>query len=193
MESGAFPDLDGTFARFSGNDIVVSDILGFDIQVFSPNSEIRESGGIPLTPNDSSLAYSGGVPVDNGTFIDLGWTGGDISDLTFAQFSTNPNPESQLVYIDSNGNLVRVLDTFSKHYESNGIDEDDIPPLGPRVDEATNGLDDDGANGVDDNGERETLPPYPFRIAGIKVSFRIVERTTKQVRQTSVVHSFLPK
>jgi hypothetical protein len=119
--------------------------------------------------------------VDRGAFVDLGYTG-QAFDLTLPEFSTLPQPRSQLL-------LPPTLDTFSPHYESNGRDEDGDG----LIDEGTNGLDDDNANGVDDNGERETLPPYPFRISGLRVTFRIVERSTQQIRQTSVSHSFLPR
>jgi type II secretory pathway pseudopilin PulG len=193
LQACQLANLGGLDARFSGNDIMISDVIGFDVQVYSPNTIVQSSGGLPVVPSDFSYDPDPTLPnpnvdIDQGTFVDLGWAGTGF-DPTLPEFSTTPTLKSQLGYLDAFGNPVRILDTFSKHYESNGVDDDGL--LG--VDQATNGLDDDGINGVDDNGERETLPPYPFRIAGIKVSFRIVERTTKQVRQTSVVHSFLPK
>ncbi len=190
LQACQLANLGGLDARFSGNDIMISDIIGFDVQVYSPNTVVQLNGGLPVVPSDFGYNAAGVTNADQGAFVDLGWAGGAF-DPTLPEFSTNPTAKSLLGYNDVFGNPVRILDTFSKHYESNGIDDDDGG--GGLVDEATNGLDDDGANGVDDNGERETLPPYPFRISGIKVSFRIVERTTKQVRQTSVVHSFLPK
>ncbi len=54
-------------------------------------------------------------------------------------------------------------------------------------------MDDDGINGVDDDGEKETSPPYPYPVRGLKVTFRIVEKNTRQVRQSSVIQSFLPQ
>ena len=190
LQACQLANLGGLDARFSGNDIMVSDVIGFDVQVYSPTTIVQMNGGLPVVPSDIGYNAAGVTDVDQGTFIDLGWAGVAF-DPTLPEYSTNPTLKSGLGYLDAFGNPVRILDTFSKHYESNGIDDDDGG--GGLIDEATNGLDDDAANGVDDNGERETLPPYPFRISGIKVSFRVVERTTKQVRQTSVVHSFLPK
>ncbi|MEQ1905695.1 MAG: prepilin-type N-terminal cleavage/methylation domain-containing protein [Pirellulaceae bacterium] len=177
--------------RFAGNDVMISDVVGFDVQVYSPNTVIQMNGGLPVAPSDIGYNAVGVTNADQGTFVDLGWSGVAF-DPTLPEFSTLPNQPTGVL-----GTVfpMPTLDTFSKHYESNGVNDDNDfdASLNPLIDEATNGLDDDLANGVDDNGERETLPPYPFRIAGIKVSFRIVERTTKQVRQTSVVHSFLPK
>ncbi len=180
-------NLPGLSARFNGIDIMLTDVLAFDVQVYSPNAAIRDNNGIPVTPSDT--AYNQADPqVDAGAFVDLGYL-----TVPFAnnqpQFSTWPTARSQLGYTDPIIGQVSVFDTFSNHYEANGIDDD----LLFGVDQGTNGLDDDGNGIVDDNLERETLPPYPFRLTGVKVTIRAVERSTKQIRQTSIVHSFLPR
>ncbi len=173
--------------RFLGGDIMISDVLAFDIKVFSPQVPIQLADNVPLTPAD--VGYGTGVNADQGAFIDIGFSGLAF-DPTLPEFSTLPAQKTVPLFVYTEAGLQNiVLDTFSKHYESNGIDDDRV--LG--IDQGTNGIDDDAANGVDDNGERETLPPYPFRIQGVQVSFRVVERNTQQVRQTSVVHSFMPR
>jgi hypothetical protein len=100
---------------------------------------------------------------------------------------------------------LRVYDTWSLHYEADGLDQD--ATLG--IDQGTNGLDDDSdgsfdeppydANGdgdfVDageDLGEAETLPPYPYPLRGIEVRIRCYEPSTRQVRQVTVRHTFVP-
>lgn len=102
--------------------------------------------------------------------------------------------------------LETVWDQWSPAYENDGFDQDGDGI----VDEGTNGIDDDGnypptaagvannwnngTNGIaDDVTERETSAPYPHPLRGIKVTFRVVEKGTKQVRQTSVKHSFVPQ
>ena len=45
-----------------------------------------------------------------------------------------------------------------------------------------------GINGVDDPLERETSPPYPVPLAGVKVVLRVYERDARQVREASVTH-----
>jgi hypothetical protein len=58
------------------------------------------------------------------------------------------------------------------------------------MDQGTNGLDDDNMLGVDDMGERETSPPYDVPLRGLQVKFRVYERDARQIRETSVTHSF---
>ena len=74
-------------------------------------------------------------------------------------------------------------------YERNGVDDDGNGV----IDQGTNGFDDDGTNGVDDVGERETSPPYPVPLRGIRVSIRAIEPGSRQVRQVSVMSDFLPE
>ena len=81
----------------------------------------------------------------------------------------------------------RTYCTWSPHYESDGINQDGDG----LTDEGTNGIDDDGINGVDDPGEFETAPPYPFRVRGVQVVFRIIEKDSRQLRQATVVKNFL--
>jgi type II secretory pathway pseudopilin PulG len=103
--------------------------------------------------------------------------------------------------------LETVWDAWTPSYENDGVDQD----RDGFTDEFTDGLDtdfddsvvvrggstnqwNDGANGlIDDVTERETTPPYAYPLRGVKVTFRIVEKGTKQVRQTSVVQSFVPQ
>jgi len=94
-----------------------------------------------------------------------------------------------------------AYDTWTPQYESDGINQD---PTGTTVfaqavvdgdttaliDEGTDGIDNDRINGPDDFGERETLPPYLEPIRAIKVSIRLVEKQTGQVRQSSVVQRY---
>jgi prepilin-type N-terminal cleavage/methylation domain-containing protein len=103
-----------------------------------------------------------------------------------------------------------VYDTWSFHYENNGVNEDnDLTPSGSAlIDEGTNGLDDPGvyfnASGVlitpaptllgpDDVGERETTPPYDRPLRSVQVILRIYERDSRQIRQVRVNQSFVPE
>ncbi len=82
-----------------------------------------------------------------------------------------------------------TYDTWSLHYEQNGIQENTANPV---ADQATNGLDDDNQFGVDDPGERETQPPFAAPLRGIKITIRVYEPGSQQVRQMTVVQDFLP-
>ena len=96
-----------------------------------------------------------------------------------------------------------AYDTWTPQYEHDGINQDPEndttfargvdggdDPSDPFIDEATDGIDNDTANGPDGFAERETIPPYLEPICGLKVTFRMVEKQTGQVRQSSIVQRY---
>lgn len=108
---------------------------------------------------------------------------------------------------------VATYDTWSTHYENNGVNEDGdestgilydpdaMPARRPAVDEGTNGLDDPAVYGgttatrygPDDDAERETRPPYDTALRGLQVSLRAYERDSRQIREVRVKESFVPE
>jgi hypothetical protein len=111
-----------------------------------------------------------------------------------------------------------VYDTWSFHYENNGVNDDGdeveirngVPTWQidnnngqgtPSIDEGTNGLDDyghysDGNHirlGVDDVGERETAPPYDKPLRGVQVLMRVYESDSRAIRQVRVNQHFMPE
>ncbi|MCE2725969.1 MAG: prepilin-type N-terminal cleavage/methylation domain-containing protein [Planctomycetaceae bacterium] len=90
---------------------------------------------------------------------------------------------------DARSGLTRTYDTWSLHYEFNGIDDDNDGV----IDDGTNGLDDNNNVVPDDPAEYETSPPYPVPLRGIEVRIRCYEPSSNQVRQMTVRHSFIPK
>lgn len=48
-------------------------------------------------------------------------------------------------------------------------------------------------HGTDDVGERETSPPYPVPLRGVRATLRIYEPDSRQVRQATVVSDFTPQ
>ena len=94
-----------------------------------------------------------------------------------------------------------VYDTWSFHYERDGFNQDqDMAGGNPLVDEGTNGFDDDGTGGVDDGGnyppiwgEMEAYPPYPYALRGIQVKIRTFDPDSRQIREVTVGHEFLPE
>lgn len=133
-----------------GEDVILSNVLAFDVRVFDPERMAVTS-----------------------SYVDLGPGGGGS-----AAFVAQPAPKSKLT--------IPTYDTWSMHYEFNGIDED----AAQGVDQGTNGLDDNSNGIVDDEAEFETLPPYRFPLRGIEVRIRCQDPGSKQVRQMTVVHSF---
>jgi type II secretory pathway pseudopilin PulG len=112
-----------------------------------------------------------------------------------------------------------VYDTWSDHYEHDGIDND----CDQVIDEGTNGVDDPEYvvslqnpvsidhlqwgrimhsnvtgtgtafynSGIDDAREQEAPPPYPHALRGIQIRIRVLENDSKQVREVTLVHECL--
>ena len=168
---------------YSGDDILLGKIAGFDVRVFSPNA-VADTTTVPgntVEPGDAGYASSTPTALA-GSYVDLGFTGMGIGEW----FSSAPHPDSQLHLNVANG---FVYDTWSPAYENNGRNDD----FDATTDEAVDGFDNDNANGVDDNLERETMPPYGKPIRGMQITLRVVEPNTLQVEQSSIVKSFVPE
>jgi hypothetical protein len=84
--------------------------------------------------------------------------------------------------------LSYTYDTWSMHYENNGINDDGDMT----IDEGTNGLDDDANGIVDDANEMETQSPFAAQLRGVRITIRVYEPSSQQVRQMTVVGDFLP-
>ncbi len=150
---------------------------------------IRRIGCSPKTPANEigafvDLAYSSTPPLppiglDDNLADFENWFSGTAS------FKSRCNYPYQLDV----SRFENVYDTWTPYYEADGFDQDMVDG----VDQGTDGFDTDGTNGVDDTLERETLPPYPYPIRGMQVSIRLVETDSKQVHQTSIIHSFVPE
>lgn len=182
-----------------GEDIVLTNVLAFDVRVFDPTAEVlnNTAAGVAVIPGDPG--YARGVqlsPRVYGAYIDMGVAGAG----TFGMMAR----KSQLV--DSQL-TVPTYDTWSDHYEFNGIDEDGFEG----VDQKVNSEDDPTIinpnrennkplpdppiekNGIiDDEEESETSPPYPVPLRGLEVRIRIYDASTRQVRQVTVRHTFVP-
>ena len=189
--------------------VMLTDALAFDVRVYDPGAPVftpTNLEGVALRPCDRGWAASASdTPAALGAYVDLGWY---WDPRTNSARTENWNPEDVLplplfhaplqMRIVSGGSSATMLpgypavyDTWSWHYENDGIDQDGDQ----LIDEGANGLDDlvnnQYANGVDDPAERETAPPYDVPLRGIKVKLRVYERDTRQVRETSVTHSFI--
>lgn len=108
------------------------------------------------------------------SYIDLGSGLPSTSPLASA-----PNGRSRLT--------VPTYDTWSSHYENNGVDEDGA--LG--IDQGTNDTDDNGNDVKDEQQEFETAPPYSVPLHGLRVRIRCYEPTSRQIRQITIIHSFI--
>lgn len=198
-----------------GQDLMLNDALAFDVRVYDPGAPLLDAGGSIYQPGEPGweLAYRGGplVFAAYGAFVDLGWGQSIIGASIYSPPAGAPESDfiddRQLVQVNqyaphgvlngqqwrnatNNSNLAfpATYDTWSSHYEKDGIDQDEDSA----IDEGTNGFDDDLANGVDDAGERETVPPYDVPLRGIQVKLRVYEREARQVREATAVRNFVP-
>ena len=188
--------------------VALSNTLAFDVRVFDPTAPLFENSGVVVGPCDAGFRASDftAIPspkVGEGDYVDLNYRAsydryifdmnmdtsltGTLPATPLSLFSELPHDKSRLRAPLGRGG---VYDTWSYHYENDGINQDAY--MDDIVDQGTNGLDDDGINGVDDKGERETSPPYDTPLLGVKVLFRVYERDARQIREASVTHSFKP-
>ena len=171
---------DGTARR--GEDIILTNVLAFDVRVFDPAAPIGLSGSTAIVPGDTGSVGGSG----SGAYVDLGH-----SITTNSLLSANPLfSSSKSVDVTNGTTLPRTYCTWSTHYEANGIDEDGIAG----TDQGTDGLDSSTPPNslVDESSEQETSPPYPYPLRGVEVRIRVYEPKSRQARQVTVRHTFVP-
>ena len=195
------------FAESYGSDVMLSNLLAFDVQAYDPNVIVQRavSGTDSVLPSDPGYRNSG-VPVADrigqGGYVDLSYGRYTGVALNTSLFSDPPLARSGMqlstpTFWSQPPGVVclpAVYDTWSLAYEHDGIDQDGVlfgDTFG--IDQGTNGFDDNAANGVDDVTERETSPPYPVPLRGIQVRLRVIDRDTRQVRQMTVSSDFIPE
>ena len=191
-----------------GEDVILTNVIGFDVRVFDPGAPVGvpSGGDSAVVPGDGGFAAT--TVAANGAYVDLGWNRGPYGVVATSgqrpRFADLGELMSGLRPANAAG--VRAWDTWSTHYESNGFDDDQDGT----IDEGSNGLDDDSDGKVDespydvdgdglftgagdDRGELETLPPYRFPLRGIEIRLRCYEPSSRQVRQVTIRHSFVPR
>lgn len=193
-------------ANFDGGprayeDVILTNVIGFDVKVWDPvapvfdvvvgtaKDELGNEYDItePVLPSDPLYKVrlkNGNVPLSNGAYVDLFYTRGTGSSFD-SPFAGAGHPKSGLA-VTNEARQPAVWCTWSTHYENDGIDTDGDGT----VDQGMDGLDQDGAGGVDDPAERETMPPYPFKLLGVQVTIRVMDSDSGQIRQVTVLGEF---
>lgn len=185
-----------------GDDVIITHVLAFDVQVYDPLVPLRTdtAGEETFTPSDSGFAAMT-TTVGFGAFVDLEYryrpTNLTTTLTSSTWFSDRPLSRSQMRSTSAVANDHAVYDTWPLFYERDGVNQDFVAsnpqPWRNTLDQGSNGLDDNGANGVDDATERETEPPYARPLRGIRVRIRVLEHDSRLVRQVSVVKNFIPE
>jgi hypothetical protein len=175
-ESGLFFGL--ASARF-GEDVVLTHVLAFDVRVFDPTAPVvaTPSGAGAIAPGD--VGFRTDLPVlGTGAYVDLGYAmpfsaGSLINGFKPASipfyFGGRGAVESKLHAADWSANR-RTYDTWNSSY--------DVVPAGSVV--------------PGDLVRGPSTAPYPHQLRGIEVRIRCYEPSSRQVRQVTVRHTFVP-
>lgn len=170
------------------DNVVLSNVIAFDIQVYDPDARqyVVRAGTNPTDPiidvaDPSEIGAILGVtngqfsPVAQGAFVDIG------------KGKRNPGTAPILFNPPQERYKEAVYDTGTSQYNYDDVDDpgkngvDDEPYFG---DGLPNGI-------VDDFEEKASVPPYNVPLRGIKISIRALEPNTKQVRQITIIKSFI--
>ena len=228
-----FPAFDGTPHHFqnadpppglvftgtrSGEDVVLTNVIGFDVKAYDPAAQVRTLSGTPSLPGDPGYLVTLASTPAAGCYVDLRY-----DDRDSGPFIPFPDPRipgavgasafstvGQRIHSGVSANMVNhnrlaggilpqfpVYDTWSVDYESNGMSED----RDAIADEGVDGQDNDADGFVDEGylatsavpaSEQETAPPYSFPLRGIEIRLRCYEPRSRQVRQVTVRHTFVP-
>lgn len=150
-----------------GEDVMLNDVLAFDLRVFDPGAPLYDSNGIILEPSDhgwaaeylrqerpteSNAAFD--AMIGQGAYVDLGYVQAVSLDPippnppmgpqpTRPVFDVVPNLKSGLNFSDPLDPIKFIAyDTWPYHYETDGIDQDNAVDGTAGIDQGTNGLDD---------------------------------------------------
>jgi prepilin-type N-terminal cleavage/methylation domain-containing protein len=198
---------DNNPARF-GEDIILTNVIAFDVRVWDPNAPMKGLPAVLNTGNNANptqLAVTPGDPLYGdpaavtppvvsgyrvGSYVDLGWAGGPAAVNVGAPFPASGSAFQGRGVNSANASrhtfTYPTYDTWSSAYETNGVD-DDADAL---IDNGTNGLDDNANGVIDEASEQETSPPYPTALQGIQIRLRCYEPSSRQVRQITILKSF---
>ncbi|MBN1590461.1 MAG: hypothetical protein JW888_13180 [Pirellulales bacterium] len=193
VPSSLDPDT-GTIEALNGprvaEDVILNNVIGFDVKVWDPAAPLVEVAGVCLAPGDPGYAAAyqkvlngqpGAVLAGSGAYVDLGY--GPINNVpTNTSWFSGPGTSPM---------LRNVYDTWSTHYEKDGINQDSAADT--LIDEGTDGFDNDNDGLVDETDEREAPPPYERPLRGIQIKIRVFELDSRQIREVTIVEDFLPE
>lgn len=201
------PTFDGTHRE--GEDVVLNNVIAFDVRVFDPYAPGHSNGGLIVFPGDPAFPVSPTAPIAmRGAYVDLGWgvpapTGFSAPpDTPFFVGDTSANAFPGAGFSPFQGFGLRASGApANTPFYSLGSWPTAWPPpslvydtWNPDPGTGRNGLDDGGIVGIpDDRAEFQQSTAYPVPLRGIEVRIRCYEPTTKQIRQITIRHSFIRK
>ena len=156
-----------------GEDMLMTNVLSFDVRLLDPTASERRLGVTRLTPGDkdywAASLNSGSSPI----YVDLGYNSSNTTSTPansdFSGYGMNNHR------LQATKTTHRTWDTWSNSYTTNGIDDDLISDV----------------NNISIDNSTES-PPYPSQLQGIQITIRCYDPSSKKIRQTTVINSFLP-
>ena len=157
-----------------GEDMLMTNVLSFDVRLLDPTASERRLGVTRLTPGDkdywAASLNSGSSPI----YVDLGYNSSNTTSTPansdFSGYGMNNHK------LQATKTTYRTWDTWSNSYITNGIDDDLISDVNTTI-------------SIDNSTE---LPPYSSQLQGIQITIRCYDPSSKKIRQTTVINSFLP-
>ncbi len=167
-----------------GEDVMLSNVLSFDVKAFDPLAQVQVVGNALVEPGD--LGFGNGTTTGLGAFVDLGYRWDSDLDSTADVVAGTPDPESifseapalrsQLYersgFLTSDSSIIPVVrpsvagepifvyDTSSAHYEYDGVNQEAAPGGDFPLSSIPNtGVFDQGTNNVDDDNINGTDDP----------------------------------
>jgi type II secretory pathway pseudopilin PulG len=173
------------------DDVVLTNVIGFDVKVWEPAANNGAGGYIDL----GSPVMVNGQTQQNGVISLTNFS--PPQGPTVPRFNNYGIKESGLAGSGTAGiaTTACVYDTGC-FYENEGIyhlDQNGNIQVDTPGGESTNGLDDDNDGIVDDKTEQLSTPPYPVPLRGIQIKIRCFEPDSRQIREVTIEHDFLPK
>jgi hypothetical protein len=175
LRTTAFPNsttnltFDGTGRE--GEDIVLTNVIAFDVRVFDPAATPRLNGSAIVYPPEQGYAALTTTGTFSGCFVDLGRCPGGTVLSGSAATGTG---------------LTATYDTWSTFYENNGLNDGGTAA----IDDGADGID-NNLNGIpDDPGEAEAPPPYAVPLRAVEIRIRCLDPTSREIRQLTVRQAF---
>ena len=161
------------FSKRIGEDVLMTNVLSFDVRLLDPTASERRLGVTRLTPGDkdywAASLNSGSSPI----YVDLGY---NSSNTTSTPANSDFSSYGMINHnLQASEKTRRTWDTWSNTYTTNGIDDDLISDV----------------NNISIDNSTES-PPYPSQLQGIQITIRCYDPSSKKIRQTTVINSFLP-
>lgn len=164
-----------------GEDVILTNCIGFDVRVLKRPTLGRydSSTDLLLTAGDPGFASGAGLATANVSAYE---------DLTAADVTTAATRAAYPPY--------PTYDTWSLHYEYNGIDDDPTSDLNADgvldhiIDQGTDRRDNNSNSSVDEPLEKELPPPTYSPLSGIEIRIRAIEPLTRAILQLTIRQGF---